>query len=283
MKDPGQIISPVDRVKLSRHPDRPYLLDYVSLLFSKFSELHGDRRISDDPAMICGFATFHDEPVIVIGHQKGRDLKSRQRHNFGMAKPEGYRKALRVMQLAEKFSRPVLTFVDTPGAYPGVDSEERNVAEAIAHNLREMARLRTPIITTIIGEGGSGGALGIAVADRVLMQENAYYSVISPENCSTIIWRDREHVDEAATALRLTAQDLKSFRVIDEIVAEPDGGAHTDYAEAAKLLDQAITRTLDEIRGWTAEERVQKRYERCRAMGSVQDTVTQDWRLTKAG
>jgi acetyl-CoA carboxylase carboxyl transferase subunit alpha len=271
-----QGMSSLDRVKLSRHPDRPYLLDYVPFLFSKFSEIHGDRRIADDPAIICGLATFHNEPVAIIGHQKGRNLKSRQQRNFGMAKPEGYRKALRVMQLAEKFNRPILTFVDTQGAYPGVDSEERNVAEAIAHNLREMSRLQTPIIATVIGEGGSGGALGIAVADRVLMQENAYYSVITPENCSTIIWRDQEHVAEAANALRLTAEDLKSFQVIDEIVAEPNGGAHADYAEAAKLLDQAITRALNEIRSWTAEERVQKRYERFRAIGLVQETAAQD-------
>ena len=283
MKDRGQDASPVDRVKLSRHQDRPYFLDYVSLLFSDFNELHGDRKFADDPAMICGFATFHNEPVIVIGHQKGRNLKSRQQRNFGMTKPEGYRKALRAMRLAEKFNRPILTFVDTPGAYPGVDSEERGVAEAIAHNLREMSRLRAPIIATIIGEGGSGGALGIAVADRVLMQENAYYSVISPENCSTIIWRDREHVGEAANSLRLTAQDLISFRVIDEIVTEPDGGAHTDYAGAAKLLDQAISHTLNEIRGWAAQERVQKRYERFRAIGSTQETAAQDWLRTKAG
>jgi acetyl-CoA carboxylase carboxyl transferase subunit alpha len=278
-----QDISPVDRVKLSRHPDRPYLLDYVPLLFSKFSELHGDRRIADDPAMVCGFATFHDEPIVIIGHQKGRDLKSRLQRNFGMAKPEGYRKALRVMRLAEKFNRPILTFAATPGAYPGVDSEERSVAEAIAHNLREMSRLRTPIIATVIGEGASGGALGIAVADRVLMQENAYFTVITPENCSTIIWRDQKHVDETANALRLTAEELISFRVIDEIVAEPDGGAHADYAGAAKLLDQAITRTLNEIRGWGAEERVQKRYERFRAIGSVQETAAQDWQRKKAG
>ncbi|HEV2664279.1 MAG TPA: acetyl-CoA carboxylase carboxyltransferase subunit alpha [Blastocatellia bacterium] len=283
MRARKQDISPVDRVKLSRHPDRPYLLDYAPFLFNKFSELHGDRRIADDPAMICGFATFHNEPVVIIGHQKGRDLKSRLQRNFGMAKPEGYRKALRVMRLAEKFNRPIFTFVDTQGAHPGVDSEERNVAEAIAHNLREMSRLRTPIIATIIGEGGSGGALGIAVADRVLMQENAYYTVITPENCSTIIWHDQEHVDETANALRLTAEDLKSFGVIDEIVAEPDGGAHADYAGAAKLLDQAITRTLNEIRGWGAEERVQKRYERFRAIGAVQDTAAQDWRRKKAG
>jgi acetyl-CoA carboxylase carboxyl transferase subunit alpha len=280
-----QDLSPVDIVKLSRHPDRPYLLDYVPLLFSKFSEIHGDRRIADDPAMVCGFATFHDEPVVIIGQQKGRNLKTRKQRNFGYAKPEGYRKALRVMRLAEKFNRPILTFIDTPGAYPGVDSEERNVAEAIAHNLREMSRLRVPIIATIIGEGGSGGALGIAVADRVLMQENAYYSVITPENCSTILWKDQEeeHVSKTATALRLTAEDLKSFRIIDEIVAEPDGGAHADYVGAAKLLDQAITRTLNEIRGWGAEERVQKRYERFRAIGAVQETAAQDWRRKKAG
>jgi acetyl-CoA carboxylase carboxyl transferase subunit alpha len=282
-----QDISPVDIVKLSRHLDRPYLLDYAPLLFSKFSELHGDRRIADDPAMVCGIATFHDEPVVIIGHQKAHDhdLKSRMQRNFGMAKPEGYRKALRVMRLAEKFNRPILTFIDTPGAYPGVDSEERSVAEAIAYNLREMSRLRTPIIATIIGEGASGGALGIAVADRVLMQENTYYTVITPENCSTILYKDREeeHVSKTANALRLTAEDLKSFRMIDEIVAEPDGGAHADYAGAAKLLDQAITRTLNEIRGWGAEERVQKRYERFRAIGSVQETAAQDWQRKKAG
>jgi acetyl-CoA carboxylase carboxyl transferase subunit alpha len=278
-----QGMSPIDRVKLSRHPDRPYLLDYVSLLFSNFYELHGDRRFADDPAMICGFATFHNEPITVIGHQKGRNLKSRLQRNFGMAKPEGYRKALRVMRLAEKFNRPILTFVDIQGAYPGVDSEERSVAEAIAHNLREMSRLRVPIIATVIGEGGSGGALGIAVADRVLMQENTYYSVITPENCSTIIWRDREHVDEVANMLRLTAEDLKSFQVIDEIIAEPNGGAHTDHAGAAKLLDQAITRTLNEIRNWTTEERVQKRYERFRAIGLVQETAAQDRQEKKTG
>ncbi len=283
VKDRGQDILPVDRVKLSRHQDRPYFLDYVSLLFRNFCELHGDRQFADDPAMVCGFATFHDEPVIVIGQQKGRNLKTRQERNFGMAKPEGYRKALRVMQIAEKFNRPILTFVDSPGAYPGVDSEERSVAEAIAHNLREMARLRAPTITTIIGEGGSGGALGIAVADRVLMQENAYYTVITPESCSTIIWRDLEHVGDAANALRLTAQDLKGFQVIDEIVAEPDGGAHTDHAGAARLLDQAITNTLNEIRGWAAEARLQKRYERFRAIGVVEDTAAQDWQRTKAG
>jgi len=282
-----QDISPVDRVKLSRHPDRPYLLDYAPFLFSKFYELHGDRRIADDPAMVCGFATFHDEPVVIIGHQKAHDhdIKSRMQRNFGMAKPEGYRKALRVMRLAEKFNRPILTFVDTPGAYPGVDSEERSVAEAIAYNLREMSRLRTPIIAAIIGEGASGGALGIAIADRVLMQENTYYTVITPENCSTILYKDREeeHVSKTANALRLTAQDLKSFRAIDEIIVEPAGGAHTDHAGAARLLDQAITRTLNEIRGWTAEERLQKRYERFRAIGSVQETVAQDWREKKAG
>jgi acetyl-CoA carboxylase carboxyl transferase subunit alpha len=266
VKDRGQFTSPVDRVKLSRHPDRPYLLDYVSSLFSDFHEIHGDRGLADDPAMICGFAAFHNEPVVIIGQQKGRDLKSRQRRNFGMAKPEGYRKALRVMRLAEKFNRPMLTFVDTPGAYPGIESEERGVSEAIAHNLREMSRLRAPIITTIIGEGGSGGAIGIAVADKVLMQENAYYTVITPESCSTIIWRDLEHVADASNALRLTAQDLKSFHVIDEIIAEPNEGAHTDHAGAAELLDRAISNTLNEIRGWTVEERLQKRYERFRAI-----------------
>lgn len=262
--------SPFDRVMLSRHAERPYFLDYIKLLCTDFTEIHGDRRYADDPALVCGLARYHDEPVAVIGHQKGRDLKSRQTRNFGMAKPEGYRKALRVMQMADKFKRPILTFVDTPGAYPGIQSEERNIAEAVAYNLREISLMTVPIVTTVIGEGGSGGALGIAIADRVLMQENCYYTVIAPESCSAILWRDREHMQEAANALRLTAPHLKELGVIDEIVPEPEGGAHTNVEEAARLLDQAIQKALTEIRPWSAEERMQKRYEKFRALGSVQ-------------
>src|ERR1044071_2479419 len=215
-----------DRVKLARHANRPYTLDYIELLFTDFCEVHGDRRFGDDPAMVAGFARFHDEPCVVVGHQKGRTTKQRQQRNFGMPKPEGYRKALRVMKIAEKFNRPVFTFIDTPGAYPGIDAEERGQAEAIAYNLREMAKLRVPVVVTVTGEGGSGGALAIGVGDKVLMLENSIYSVISPESCSAILWRDQEHAEEAAYTLRLTAPDLLQLGLIDQIVPEPTGGAH---------------------------------------------------------
>ncbi|HZS43498.1 MAG TPA: acetyl-CoA carboxylase carboxyltransferase subunit alpha [Blastocatellia bacterium] len=272
-------LTPMDRVKLARHPNRPYTLDYVQLIFTDFSEVHGDRRYADDPAMVCGMANYHGEPVAVIGTQKGRDIKSRQYRNFGMAQPEGYRKALRVMKLAEKFNRPIFTFIDTPGAYPGIEAEERNIAEAIAYNLREMARMGVPIIATIIGEGCSGGALGIGIADRVLMQENTYYTVIAPESCSAILWRDQNHASQAAEALRLTAFDLKSFNVIDEIIEEPKPGAHSQQELAAEMLDQALTRSLNEIRQWSPEERIRRRYDKFRAMGSVQEIVAQRKRV----
>src|SRR6201991_174403 len=204
-----------DRVKLARHASRPYTLDYIEYLFTDFTEIHGDRRFGEDPAMIAGLARFHGEPCVVVGHQKGRTTKQRQQRNFGMPKPEGYRKALRVMKIAEKFGRPVFTFIDTPGAYPGIDAEERGQAEAIAYNLREMARLRVPVIVTVTGEGGSGGALAIGVGDQVMMLENSIYSVISPESCSAILWRDQEHAEEAANTLRLTAPDLLQFGLID--------------------------------------------------------------------
>src|SRR5687767_9322308 len=230
-----------DRVLLARHSDRPYTLDLIEPLFEAFMELHGDQRFGDDPAIVAGFARFHGLPVVVVGHQKGRDTKQRSFRNFGMPKPEGYRKALRVMRLGEKFGRPIFTFIDTPGAYPGIDAEERGQAEAIAYNLREMAKIKVPIIVTVIGEGGSGGALAIGVGDQVLMLENSIYSVISPEGCAAILWKDAKLADRAATGLRLTAQDLYAEKIVDQIISEPPGGAHTDYDKAAGFLDAALT------------------------------------------
>lgn len=233
-----------ERVRLARHGDRPYTLDFIDRLFEDFTEIQGDRRFANDPAIICGLAQFDKIPVVVVGHQKGRDTKQRQFRNFGMPKPEGYRKALRVMRLAEKFQRPVLTFIDTPGAYPGIDAEERGQAEAIAFNLREMAKLRVPILVTIIGEGGSGGALAIGVGDQVLMLENSIYSVISPEGCAAILWKDSSQADRAAKSLRLTAKDLLEVGVVDVIVEEPAGGAHADHDEAARLLGKVLKERL---------------------------------------
>jgi acetyl-CoA carboxylase carboxyl transferase subunit alpha len=233
-----------ERVRLARHGDRPYTLDFIDRLFNDFTEIHGDRRFANDPAIICGLANFDNIPVVVVGHQKGRDTKQRQFRNFGMPKPEGYRKALRVMRLAEKFNRPVLTFIDTPGAYPGIDAEERGQAEAIAYNLREMAKLRVPVLVTIIGEGGSGGALAIGVGDQVLMLENSIYSVISPEGCAAILWKDSSQADRAAKSLRLTAQDLLEEGVVDVIVEEPAGGAHVDHDETAKTLGRVLKEKL---------------------------------------
>ncbi|MCI0490583.1 MAG: acetyl-CoA carboxylase carboxyltransferase subunit alpha [Blastocatellia bacterium] len=257
-----------DRVRLARHPERPYTLDYIGLLFTGFTELHGDRRFGEDPAMIAGFAHFHGQPCVVIGHQKGRTTKQRQQRNFGMPKPEGYRKALRVMKFAEKFHRPIFTFIDTPGAYPGIDAEERGQAEAIAYNLREMARLRVPVIVTVTGEGGSGGALAIGVGDRVLMLENSIYSVISPEGCASILWRDQSYAEEAARALRLTAPDLLEFGLIDRIVPEPPGGAHMDHAEMGQILDAYLADALASTRDQSDAERITRRYEKFRAMGN---------------
>ena len=260
-----------DRVKLARHPNRPYTLDYIELLFANFFEIHGDRRFGDDPAMVAGFARFHDEPCVVIGHQKGRTTKQRQHRNFGMPKPEGYRKALRVMKLAEKFNRPIFTLIDTPGAYPGVDAEERGQAEAIAYNLREMAKLRVPVIVAVTGEGGSGGALAIGMGDRVLMLENSIYSVISPESCSAILWRDQAHAEEAARALRLTAPDLLEFGLIDQIVPEPTGGAHMNHEEAGSLLDASLLEALRSVRELSCEDRLARRYDKFRKMGPFED------------
>jgi len=255
------------RTQLSRHPQRPYTLDYVRMLFQDFAELHGDRAFGDDPAIVAGLARFHGRPVAVIGHQKGRDTKQKLARNFGMPKPEGYRKALRIMQLAAKFSRPVFTFVDTPGAYPGIDAEERGQAEAIAHNLREMARLPVPIIVTVTGEGGSGGALAIAVGDRVIILENAIYSVISPEGCASIMWRDAAKAELAANALRITAGDLRELGLVDEIVPEPEGGAHLDHEAVAQLLDPVLERSLTELLRLPTSELLERRYDKFRRMG----------------
>jgi acetyl-CoA carboxylase carboxyl transferase subunit alpha len=263
-----------DRVKLARHPNRPYTLDYIDMLFAGFTEIHGDRRFGDDPAMVAGFARFHDEPCVVIGHQKGRTTKQRQQRNFGMPKPEGYRKALRVMKLAEKFNRPIFTLIDTPGAYPGIDAEERGQAEAIAYNLREMAKLLVPVIVTVTGEGGSGGALAIGLGDRVMMLENSIYSVISPEGCASILWRDQAFAEQAARALRLTAPDLLEFGLIDEIVPEPPGGAHLNHEEAGRLLDAYLADALDSVRKLSCERRLESRYEKFRKMGSFEERTS---------
>jgi acetyl-CoA carboxylase carboxyl transferase subunit alpha len=254
------------KTELARHAQRPYALDYVERIFTEWSEIHGDRGFADDPAIICGMARFHGDEVLIVGHQKARDTKQKVYRNFGMPNPEGYRKAIRVMKLAEKFGRPIFTFVDTPGAYPGLGAEERGQAEAIAHNLREMARLRVPIITTITGEGGSGGALAIAVADRVLMMENSIYSVISPEGCASIMWRDASKKSLAAEALHITAKDLMELGCVDGTVPEPEGGAHTDHAGAAALLDSTLQPHYTELKTKTADELVASRYTKFRNM-----------------
>jgi acetyl-CoA carboxylase carboxyl transferase subunit alpha len=255
-----------EKTELARHPQRPYTLDYVERIFTDWSEIHGDRGFADDPAMVCGMARFHGENVMIIGQQKARDTKEKVYRNWGMTNPEGYRKALRVMKIAEKFSRPVFSFVDTPGAYPGVSAEERGQAEAIARNLREMARLEVPIIATIVGEGGSGGALAIAVADRVLMMENATYSVISPESCAAIMWRDAGKKELAAEALRITAADLTQLGCIDGIVSEPEGGAHTNHEAAAALLAAALEKSLAELLPIPIPELIASRYNKFRTM-----------------
>jgi len=256
-----------DRVLLARHGERPYTLDYVERIFKDFIEIHGDRRYANDPAIICGFASFHDLPVVIVGHQKGRDTKLRQYRNFGMPKPEGYRKALRAMKLAEKFDRPVLTFIDTTGAYPGIDAEERGQAEAIAHNLREMAKLKVPILVTVIGEGGSGGALAIGVGDQILMLENAIYSVISPEGCAAILWKDSSQAERAATSLRLTAEDLLNEELIDVVIAEPPGGAHVDHDKAAQILEVTLKEQLLILMSSPQRQRMSVRYRKLQRYG----------------
>jgi acetyl-CoA carboxylase carboxyl transferase subunit alpha len=264
-----------ERVKLARHSDRPYTLDYIELIFTNFTETHGDRRFGEDAAIVAGFAKFKGEPCVVIGHQKGRTMRQRQQRNFGMPKPEGYRKALRVMKLAEKFKRPIFTLIDTPGAYPGIDAEERGQAEAIAYNLREMAKLRVPVIVTVTGEGGSGGALAIGLGDRVLMLENSIYSVITPEGCASILWRDQSFAEEAARALRLTAPDLLEFGLIDAIIPEPEGGAHADHQRMAELLSEGLEQSLDAVRHLSEKDRVARRYEKFRKMGEFEDRAHQ--------
>src|SRR6266480_4233270 len=255
-----------EKTELARHPQRPYALDYIERIFSDWSEIHGDRGYADDAAILCGMARFHGEEVMIVGHQKARDTKQKVYRNFGMPNPEGYRKALRAMKIAEKFGRPVFTLVDTPGAYPGLGAEERGQAEAIARNLREMARLHVPIITTITGEGGSGGALAIAVADRVLMMENTIYSVISPEGCASIMWRDSSKKDLAAQALRITPTDLNQLGCIDDIVPEPEGGAHLDHEAAAAFLDAALAKHMQEVRRLTIPQLLESRYDKFRHM-----------------
>jgi len=256
------------RVQLARHPKRPHSLDYIERLFTDFQELHGDRSFADDPAIIAGMARFEERPVMIVAEEKGRNTKERLQRNFGMPKPEGYRKALRVMQVAAKFGRPVITFLDTTGAYPGIDAEERGQAEAIARNLREMARLPIPVIVVCIGEGGSGGALALGVGNTVLMLENAVYSVISPESCASIIYRDSGKAERAAAALRLTAEDLEGFGLIDTIVPEPEGGAQEDPAAAAESLRQALHRSLLDLSRLSAEQLIEHRYAKFRKMGN---------------
>lgn len=270
-------LSPWQRIQIARHPKRPYTLDYLSLCFDEFVELHGDRRYADDQALIGGFAKLDGKRVMVIGHQKGRDTKERAKRNFGMANPEGYRKALRLMQMADKFNLPIISFIDTPGAYPGVEAEERHIAEAIAVNLREMFFLTVPVIAVIIGEGGSGGALGIAVANRVLILENAYYSVISPEGCAAILWKDRAKASQAAEALKISAEDLKELGVVDEIISEPLGGAHYQPETCAKSLKQALTKTLTSLLKQKPETLQKARYEKFRNLGHFFDKETKDF------
>lgn len=262
-------LSPWQRVQIARHARRPYMLDYARLCFDEFLELHGDRHIGDDNAMPGGFATLGDRRVILLGHQKGRDTKENLLRNFGSAHPEGYRKALRLMRLAEKFSLPVISLIDTPGAFPGIGAEERNIAEAIAFNLREMMTIRTPMLSVVIGEGGSGGALGIGVTDRILMLENAYYSVISPEGCAAILWKHRQHAPEAAEALKLTARNLKELEIVDEVITEPAGGAHYDPKLAAANLKEAVLRHLKDLVSQSPQEWLDGRYEKFRRFGTI--------------
>jgi acetyl-CoA carboxylase carboxyl transferase subunit alpha len=269
-------LTPWQVVLVARHANRPCMLDYVEKLFTDFTELHGDRRFADDAAIVTGLAQFHGEPVVVVGHQKGRDTKQKIYRNFGYAKPEGYRKAMRVMKMAEKFGLPVLVFVDTPAAYPGMESEERGVAEAIAVNLREMAMLNTPVVVLVVGEGGSGGALGIAIGDRVLMQEFSIYSVIPPEGCASILWRDSARKVEATEALKITAPDLVAMGLVDEIVREPVGGAHNDYGLAVALVDEALSRHLAELKAQPSGERLDRRYAKFRAMGRLGHAFADD-------
>lgn len=267
-----QNLSSWQRVQLSRHPDRPYTLKYIEKMTENFVELHGDRNVKDDKAMVGGFCELNGETVMIIGQQKGINTKMRQLRNFGMANPEGYRKALRLMKLAEKFNKPVITLIDTPGAYPGLEAEERGQGEAIARNIYEMVRLKVPVICVIIGEGASGGALGIGVGDRVFMMENTWYTVISPESCSSILWRSWDKKEVAAEQLRLTADKMLGFGLIDGIIPEPDGGAHWDYGKAAEILKNYLIPVIAELKSMTPEERVEKRIEKFSKMGFWEET-----------
>jgi acetyl-CoA carboxylase carboxyl transferase subunit alpha len=264
-------LTPWQRVQIARHPQRPYTLDYIRMIMHDFVEIHGDRAFADDKAIVCGLAKIGGHKICVIGHQKGRDTNENLKRNFGSANPEGYRKAIRVMRLAEKFNIPVITFIDTPGAYPGIGAEERGQAEAIAYNLREMALVRVPIIIFVIGEGGSGGALGIGVGDRVCVLQNSYYSVISPEGCAAILWKDRARSDEAAKALKLTAKDLLDFGIIDMIVPEPLGGAHRDPQAAADNIKRVILAGIKDISGMSKDDMIEARYKKFRRIGRFVD------------
>lgn len=266
-KDTAQNLTRWQRVQLSRHPDRPYTLDYIELMCEEFIELHGDRTVRDDPAMVGGFCNIDGQSMLIIGQQKGRNTKQRQHRNFGMANPEGYRKALRMMKLAEKFNKPIVALIDTPGAFPGLEAEERGQGEAIARNLKEMFMLKVPVLCIIIGEGASGGALGIAIGDRVLMLENTWYSVISPESCSSILWRSWNFKEQAAEALRLTASDMTMAKLIDGIVEEPLGGAHLDHQAMANILKNVILGSINELQKLTPEERINQRIDKFCSMG----------------
>jgi len=255
--------------QLSRHPKRPYMLDYIKRIFTDFDELHGDRAFADDPAMVGGITRLNDQPVMVIGHQKGREVKEKVRRNFGMPKPEGYRKALRLMEMAERFKMPILTFIDTPGAFPGIDAEERGQSEAIARNLRVMSQLKVPIIATVVGEGGSGGALAIGVCDHLQMLEFSTYSVISPEGCASILWRSADKAPEAAAAMGLTAGRLHELGIVDHVIKEPLGGAHRDYDQAADAIRKALVKQLDELKALDIDALVDRRYDRLMSYGNV--------------
>jgi acetyl-CoA carboxylase carboxyl transferase subunit alpha len=264
-------LTPWQRCQIARHHERPYTLDYIDTIFTSFTQLHGDRRFADDPAIVAGFALFDGDPVAVVGHQKGRDTNEKLRRNFGMPRPEGYRKAMRIMRLAARFRRPVISLVDTPGAYPGIHAEERGQAEAIADNLIEMSRLPVPIVVVVTGEGGSGGALALGIGDRVLMLEHAIYSVISPEGCAAILWKDQNRAEDAAKSLRLTARDLKHFGVADEVLPEPPGGAHMDPRTIAETVGAAIRRHLRQLRKMKADALLARRYKKYRALGVYSD------------
>jgi len=272
-KDTYHNLTRWQRVQLSRHQERPYTLDYLHTICDKFVELHGDRNMGDDKAMIGGFGEINGQSIMFIGQQKGRNTKQRQYRNFGMANPEGYRKALRLMKMAEKFNRPIVTLIDTPGAYPGIEAEERGQGEAIARNLREMFMLKVPVICIVIGEGASGGALGIAIGDKVFMLENTWYSVISPESCSSILWRSWDYKEQAAEALKLTAKDMQKFGLVDDVIKEPLGGAHTDPMGTAKKLKKTILETLAQLQEMTPEARIEQRIEKFSAMGVFSEVV----------